>query len=373
MIIGIDARMYGAEQTGIGNYIRNLTNYLFTFDKKNQYFIFLLEPEFSSYIPPSPLVTKVKVKAAWYTFAEQFLLIRDLKQYPIDLMHFPHFNAPVFYRQKYILTIHDITQKYFPGLNFTATLRKQAYTLVFNHNINYAKRLISVSHYTKNDILKNFSVNPEKIKVIYEGINACFGEIDQEKATAALKNKYNLNKPFILYVGVLREHKNVVGLIYAFNLLLKRYHLDFKLVLVGNPDPRYPKIQETIKELGLNKKIVQVGFVPEKELVLFYRLASILVLPSFREGFGFTPLEAMASSTPVASSKSTSLPEVLGNAACYFDPYNVSEMAAVILKILTNYELKKKLIIRGQKRVKLFSWGKCAKETLDLYNEVLYE
>ena len=410
MTIGIDARMYGAEQTGIGNYIRNLTDYLFTLDQKNHYIIFLLEPEFSSYEPPSSRVSKVKVKASWYTFAEQFFLPRDLNRYSVDLMHFPHFNAPVFYRKKYILTVHDITQKYFPGLNFSALLRKQAYELIFTHNINYAKKVISVSHYTKNDILKNFSVDPDKIQVIYEGVDSRFTPLEKvhpvtnlfvagwrenidanpvrnkfltgltgfskkgrKEAAAILKDKYHLNSPFILYVGVLREHKNVVGLIYAFNLLLQRYHLDCKLVLVGNPDPRYPKIQETIKKLKLNKRIVQVGFVSEEELVLFYQTTSVLVLPSFREGFGFTPLEAMASGTPVASSKSTSLPEILGDAALYFDPYKIPEMAAAILKILTDRALRDDLIKRGHERIKMFSWKKCAEETLNLYNAILSE
>ncbi|MFA4881046.1 MAG: glycosyltransferase family 1 protein [Candidatus Doudnabacteria bacterium] len=392
MTIGIDARMYGTKQTGIGNYIRNLTDYLFTLDQKNHYIIFLLEPEFSSYKPPSSRVSKVKVKASWYTFAEQFFLPRDLNRYSVDLMHFPHFNAPVLYRKKYILTVHDITQKYFPGLNFfSALLRKQVYELIFAHNINYAKKVISVSSYTKNDILKNFSVDADKIQVIYEGIDSRFTPLEKvrpvtnkfltgltgfsengrKEAAATLKDKYHLDKPFILYVGVLREHKNVVGLIYAFNLLLQRYHLDCKLVLVGNPDPRYPKIQETVKKLKLNKRIVQVGFVSEEELVLFYQTASVLVLPSFREGFGFTPLEAMASGTPVASSKSTSLPEILGDSALYFDPYKIPEMAAAILKILTDRALRDDLIKRGHERIKMFSWEKCAQETLDLYNTAL--
>ncbi|MDD5627379.1 MAG: glycosyltransferase family 1 protein [Patescibacteria group bacterium] len=391
MTIGIDARMYGAKQTGIGNYIRNLTDCLFALDQKNRYIIFLLEPEFSSYEPPSSRVSKVKVKASWYTFSEQFSLPRDLNRYSVDLMHFPHFNAPVLYRKKYILTVHDITQKYFPGLDFlSALLRKQAYELIFAHNVNYAKKVISVSRYTKNDILKNFSVDADKIQVIYEGIDSRFTPLEKihplrnkfltgfsekgrKEAAATLKNKYNLDSPFILYVGVLREHKNVVGLIYAFNSLLQRYHLDCKLVLVGNPDPRYPKIQETIQKLKLNKRIVQVGFVPEEELVSFYQAASVLVLPSFREGFGFTPLEAMASGTPVASSKSTSLPEILGGAALYFDPYKIPEMAAAILKILNNRALKDDLIKKGRERIKMFSWEKCARETLDLYNTVLDE
>jgi len=366
MKIGIDARMYGARQTGIGNYIRHLTENLFKIDRENQYFVFLLKPEFSRYRILSPQVKKIKVRARWYTLSEQLIFASVLNRYNLDLMHFPHFNAPFLYRGKYVLTVHDITQKYFPGASFW---RKQAYQFIFSHNIKAARRVIAVSRFTKNDILNNFSCEAKKIKVIYEGVDSRFKPGNKDEALIRLRQKYPLNKPFILYAGVMREHKNVVGLVSAFNLFLKKYRLDYQLVLVGNFDPRYTEIQTKIDRLKLNKKVVQPGFVSFDELLLFYQAAEVLVLPSFREGFGFTPLEAISCGTPVAASNTTSLPEILGKAACYFDPYDIKNMAETIYKILEDRNLQDVLVCRGQKMIKNFSWTKCASATLKLYQE----
>ncbi len=372
MLIGIDARMYGGKQTGIGNYIRNLTNHLFTIDKKNDYLLFLLEPEFSKYKPPSPHIKKTRVDVSWYTFREQIKLPRVFSRFSLDLIHFPHFNAPLLYHRDYIITIHDITQKYFPGSGISAHLRREVYKLTLAHNLNRAGQIITVSDYTKQDLLRNFKVDEKKIKVVYEGIDPCFQPIARQDEINSLKNKYKIDKPFILYVGVLRDHKNIVGLIRAFDLVLKKYRQDVKLVIIGNQDPRYPEINKTIEKLKLRDRILTPGFVSKKELVLFYHSASILVLPSFREGFGFPPLEAMACGTPVAASNTTSLPEVLGNAALLFNPYRVSDIALKITKILIDKMLQEDLIAKGLQRTKNFSWSECAQKTLNLYQRIFY-
>lgn len=372
MLIGIDARMYGGRQTGIGNYIHHLTRHLFQIDKKNDYVLFFLEGEFSRYKPPRPGIKKVKVSAHWYTLEEQLSLPRILNKFPFDLVHFPHFNAPVLYHHKYILTIHDITQKYFPGPSISSFFRKQIYELVFSHNIKKAKKIISVSHYTKKDILANFSVDPEKIQVIYEGFDPSFRKIYNQNKINRLKKKYGIKKPFILYAGVFRDHKNIIGLIQAFDLITRKYKQNLELVLIGSGDSFYVhKIQEAIKNLKLNNFIVQPGFLPQEQLILFYNAASLFILPSFREGFGFPPLEAMGCETPVVASCTTSLPEVLGKAACYFNPYNISEMAAIAVQVLKDKKLQKKLINLGRTQIQKFSWQKCAEDTLKLYEQVV--
>jgi len=373
MTIGIDARMYGGKQTGIGNYIRHLTNHLFQIDQENEYLIFLLEPEFSQYKVPSQKVKKIKVDARWYTFKEQFFLPAKLKKYPLDLMHFPHFNAPFLYSRKYIVTVHDITQKYFPGPKALKSLvRREAYKLVFSHNIKKASRIISVSHYTKQDILENFKVNPQKIEVIYEGIDPYFKPLKMEGLPDSLKNKYKISKSFLLYVGVLRDHKNITGLIKAFNLVIRKNGLDFQLVIVGNEDPPYPKMHQLIRRLKLNDRVVRPGFISKKDLLLLYNAATLLILPSFREGFGFPPLEAMMCGTPVAASNTTALPEILDDAALLFNPHKIKEMTATIVKILKEKKLQQQLIQRGFRRVEKFSWRRCAEKTLKLYQESLH-
>lgn len=371
MVIGIDARMYGGEQTGIGNYIRNLINYLLRIDLNNEYILFLLDREYRRYKISSPRIRKVKVNARWYTFSEQIKLPSILKSQHLDLMHFPHFNAPLIYKEKYLLTIHDLTQNYFPGHGLSAYLRKKVYRYVFAHNLNQAKKIISVSQYTKKDILNNFVIDPQKIEVIYEGVDATFRPQKEEKNVFALDQKYSLQKPFILFVGVLRDHKNIVGLIKAFYLILDKYKWDGQLVITGKPNPRYPELSGTIKKLGLKKRIIFPGFVSKSELTTFYKAAEMLVLPSFREGFGFPPLEAMASGTPVAASAVTSIPEVVGDAALLFNPYNPADMARKIMQLLSDPNLRDELIKKGLQRVKRFTWQNCAQNTFNLYRKVL--
>lgn len=371
MLIGIDARMYGGEQTGIGNYIRNLTENLFPIDKKNSYVLFLLEPEFSRYQISSPQIQKVRVNARWYTWQEQIILPRVLHKIPLDLMHFPHFNAPLLYQGKFILTIHDITQNYFPGLGLKAGLRRKIYRHVFAHNIKKARKIISVSHYTKKDILKNFPIPSPKIKVIYEGINPSFQKIEDQKAIANICQKYRITKPFLLYVGVLRDHKNVVGLIKAFLLLIRQFHLDLELVIIGKRDPRYLELNRFMIGKDIKSRIFFPGFVPEKDLILLYNAALIFALPSFREGFGFPPLEAMACGTPVVASQTTSIPEIVGDAALLFDPYNPADIAQKILHLYSRKDLQKKLIEKGFARTKSFLWAQCAQQTFKIYNQIL--
>lgn len=371
MVIGIDARMYGYAQTGIGNYIRELIENILASDSVNEYIIFLREPEFSSFIVNHPRVRKIKVRSKWYTLSEQIIFPLHLRRFKIDLMHFPHFNAPILYRRKYILTIHDLTQKYFPISGIFSALRQKTYEIVMKHNLLKASSVICVSNYTKGDLIDNFpSFNSNKIKVIYEGLNQKFCHLASTATFSALSQKHKIQKPYLLYVGVLREHKNIIGLIKAFYLILKKYNPNLQLVITGNPDPHYPAIHKTINNLRLKNKIIQTGFIQDPiALSSLYQSAELLVLPSFREGFGFTPLEAMVCGIPVAVSNTTSLPEICGNAALYFNPYDIKDIAEKIYQLLSDQNLKQNLIQAGFEMVKHFSWKNCAAETLKIYQQ----
>jgi len=267
--IGIDARMYGARQTGIGNYIKHLIEYLAKLDKENEYTIFLLKSEFEKFKFPASNFKKQKVSAHWYSWREQFILPFEFKKAKVDLMHFPHFNRPILYPTKNVVTIHDLTPKFFPGHKMNSPVRKAGFWLTFSQTVKKAKKIIAVSKATKKDIIKYFKISPEKIKVIYEG---------------------TITKPFILYVGVWRNHKNMVGLIKAFNTLLRKYQLDYQLVLTGEENLYYPEIRKTWENLGLEKNIIRPGFVSKEELTCLYNEASLCVIPSFYEGFGLVGL-----------------------------------------------------------------------------------
>ncbi len=375
MKIGIDARMYGAKQTGIGNYIKHLINNLAALDKKNNYTIFLLDGEFDKFELPAANFKKVKVFSYWYSWKEQAVLPWRLMKEHLNLIHFPHFNSPILYRGKSVVTIHDITPLFFPGHKMGSPVRRAGFQAVFRHSVKQAAKIIAVSQSTKRDICQYFGLGSDKIKVIYEGVDenkfSVPGGSAESGKVQQLKKKYKINKPFIFYTGVWRNHKNLAGLIKAFNLVLNKYHLDYDLVLGGEENPYYPEIRKTWESLGLGEKIIRPGFIKSEDLPIFYKIAKVAVIPSFYEGFGLVGLEAMASGLPVAASNCTALPEILGKAAAYFDPHNPEDMAEKINGILTDDDYKKNLIISGFEQIKKYSWKKMAEETLAAYQEVL--
>lgn len=370
--IGIDARMYGAEQTGIGTYIRNLINNLAFFDKHNQYVIFLSDKEFDNFELPGKNFRKVKVSSHWYSWREQIVLPLQLYREKLDLMHFPHFNTPILYFGRSIVTIHDITPFFFPGHKMNSFFRKAAFRLVFRSSVKKAQKVIAVSGSTKHDISKHFGIAGEKIEVVYEGVEDNFKILpNRDKIREDLAIRYNIEKPFIFYVGVWRNHKNIVGLLKAFAWIKKDTGNKYQLVLGGKEDPYYPEIQETILSLGLDKDVVRPGFILNSELVLFYNACSIFVIPSFYEGFGLVGLEAMASGVPVVSSNTTSMPEVLGDAALYFDPHNDKEMAGMMIKALSDQNIKLQMIEKGREQAKKYSWRRMAEKTHKIYLNIL--
>lgn len=369
--IGIDARMHGYAQTGIGNYIRHLLEYIFKQDKKNNYVIFLMPEEYDNFILPNERIRKVKVSAKWYSWKEQLLFPFQLYKEKLDLMHFTHFNSPILYFKKSIITIHDITPFFFPGHKMKSLIRKIGFRAVFFSSVKKASKVIAVSQNTKNDIVKNFKIKENKIKVIYEGADEQFQAIDDYNKIEKLKEKYNIIKPFIFYTGVWRNHKNLVGLIKAFDIIKNKHKLDYQLALGGKEDLYYPEVRKTWGELGLEDEIIRTGFIDQKELALFYNAAEIFVIPSFYEGFGLIGLEAMACGTPVVSSNTTSLPEVLGNAAIYFNPKNPEEMAEKIKLVLTDKKLYNELVEKGFKQIKKYSWGEMGEKTIEMYGKIL--
>ena len=369
--IGIDARMYGYAQTGIGNYIRHLLEYIFKQDTENDYVIFLMPEEFDNFVLPNERIKKVKVSAKWYSWKEQLLFPFQSYKEKLDLMHFTHFNSPILYFRKTIVTIHDVTPFFFPGHKMKSLIRRIGFRAVFFSSVKKAKRVIAVSQNTKNDIVDNFKIQGNKIKVIYEGADDQFRVIEDRDKIEKFQKKYNITKPFIFYTGVWRNHKNLVGLIQAFGILKKKYNLDYCLVLGGKEDLYYPEVRKTWEKLRLENDIVRTGFIDQEDLPLFYNMAKVFVIPSFYEGFGLIGLEAMACGTPVVSSNTTSLPEVLGDAAVYFDPKNPEEMAEKIRLVLTDEKLYNGLIEKGFLQLEKYNWAKMGNETMEIYREAL--
>lgn len=362
--------MYSSRFTGIGRYNHELIKNLLAIDPKNEYVIFLNATEFPHFKIDNPAkVKKVLADCKHYSWSEQTNFLRILKREKLDLMHFTHFNAPILYRRPFVMTIHDLTLSYFPGKKMTSLMHRLAYQFTIRSNTRRAKQILAVSQNTKQDLIKLLKINPEKITVTYEGTDPKF-KVLPENEILKTKAKYKLNQPFLLYTGVWRDHKNVVGLIQAYSELIQTKKIDLDLVITGKDDPSYKEVPDLVAKLKLTNRIKFVGLVPEKDLIALYNLAEIYVFPSFYEGFGLPPLESMACGTPVCASNTSCIPEVCGTKnAVFFNPYDTKEMSAKIGELLENKDLQKKLIVNGFKRIQDFSWEKMARETLDLYTK----
>lgn len=369
MKIAIDARMYGNQEcSGIGTYIEELTKHLFLIDQHNQYLLFLKEPYFSSLKTPEN-VLKILANDRWYTYAEQFKFPWTLMANDFDLIHFPHFNSPILFRKKSVCTIHDITPFHYPGHKMSSGWRQVAYRAVFRKTVNSASQIITISQSTKQGIIKNFRVNPEKINITYEGVDERFKKCSNYAIIKEILNKYGITKKYIFFVGVWRSHKNIESLIKAFNLIKQlQTNKELQLVLGGREDLHYTKIRQEINNSPFKGDIIATGFIKDQDLPVLYSAAECFTIPSFIEGFGLVTIEAQSCGTPVASSNLTSLPEVLGDSAIYFDPHDIKQMADVLNNLVNDEKLKSSLTEKGYQNIKRFSWRNCAEKTLQIYN-----
>jgi len=286
-----------------------------------------------------------------------------------DLIHYPHFNSPILYRKKSVCTIHDLTPFTFPGHKAKAGWRSWAYRAVFRATVNKASRVIAVSSSTKLDMVKHFGVDSGKINVIYEGVDERFTVVKNSGIINQVKQRFGITKPYILYVGVWRSHKNIEALVRAFTNLKKHYKIEHQLVLGGREDLHYTRVREAINASPFKNDIITPGYVENFELPIIYSGAELFVLPSFIEGFGLIAIEAQACGCPVVSTNTSSMPEVLRESALFFDPRNVDEMTAQMHRALTEPGLRAELIFRGKNNATRFKWKNCASETLKIYQK----
>lgn len=375
--IGIDARLYGPIGKGLGRYTQEIVDNILRIDRENEYVIFLSRANFDEFNFQEERVKKVMADARWYTLKEQILMPFLIAKERLDLIHFPHFNVPVLTPTKFVVTIHDLILTKFPTVRASTLeplvykFKNLAYKTVIRGAVKRAKKIIAVSEFTKKDIVTQFGVSPRKIAVTYEGVaNLAKGRdslfVSKLDDTETLLS-YNIKKDFFLYVGNAYPHKNLEGLVEAFAEFYSR-NPEVNLVLVGKEDYFYARLKEFVKSFFPELPVIFPGYVPDNKLEVLYQRALAYVFPSLYEGFGLPSLEAMAKGCPVVSSKRSSMPEILGEAAIYFNPEDKTDIAARLEEIKKDPDLREKLINRGKKRVRQFSWWKCARQTWEIYN-----
>jgi len=406
--IGIDARFYGPVGKGLGRYTQEIVDRVIKIDEENDYVIFLCRENYETFVVPRSGVKKVLVKARWYTLKEQIMLPFLIWREGIDLMHFTHFNVPILTPTRFIVTIHDLILTKFPTVRASTLspwiykLKNFFYKIVIWTAVKRARKIIAVSEFTKQDIIHKFKVRPERVVMIYEGVSGNFqfsylrqgfggqaifnfqladanvSEINNEKLESGRPNsQFPIpNSQFLLYVGNAYPHKNLEGLIKIMPGLREKFP-DLKLVLVGKEDYFYKRVKDFARSLNLfkegddNSPVIFPGFVPDEDLKNLFASASAYVFASFYEGFGLPPLEAMSQGCPVASSKESCLPEVLGQAGLYFDPRSEDDMIEKISQLLSDEKLRADLIRLGYEQAKKYSWDKAVRETVEVYRGVV--
>ena len=375
--IGIDARFYG--EAGPGRYAKNIVNSLEKIDQINRYIVFLRKAGFEQYTPSNPNFVKVLADYKWYTFDEQIRFLISIYKQKIDLLYVPHFNIPVLYVGKLVTAIPDIIMHTFsteegttlPPLYFK--FKKFVYKVVVAWAVIRSKKVIVPSNTVKEDFLKVFPfARAEKFAIAYEGIDPDFSKSPSE--TETVMAKYEISKPFLLYVGSMYKHKNVETLIEAYKILKTRFGYNGHLVLIGKKDHFSNTLFEKIDQEGLRSDIIMPGqkwHVTDNEVVVFRKEAQMYVFPSLKEGFSLTPLEGMCHGLAAVISDIPCHREIYGNCVQYFDPNNVEDVADKVYELLVNTALKETLIQKGLELTKKYSWRTTAQLTLEIFTEAL--
>lgn len=367
MRIAIDLRsLHTGKLSGVENYILNVVEYLVSHDKNNTYTLFYnsfkpVDVEHFHFVNSKVVATRfpnrlLNSSLAWFQFPTFEKLIGDF-----DCLFLPNLNPFVLGpKKKLALTVHDISPIVTP--EFYGPKDKLWHKFLrISRAIQRADIIYAVSEFTKNDILKKFDVAPEKISVVYPGIDTkIFRQNLEEEKLRAVRNTYGLPGKYIFFINTLEPRKNLKGLLLAFENLKESEHL----VIAGKPGYGYKEVLRLIKASKKSRYIHYLGYVEESDKPYIMAQARALVYPSFYEGFGFQPLEAMALGVPVIASQVTSLPEIVGDAGLLVNPYNTADLTSAISSMLNSEGLRKEFINKGLERVKNFKWQNTAEQIL---------
>ena len=369
MHIGIDARMYGPQHGGIGRYIEQLISHLLKIDSTNTY-TFFVQPN-TTIEHHAQRVRLIESSARWYSFAEQTSFLSLLNKHPVDLMHFPHWNVPLLFNKPFIVTIHDLILIHHPNRK-ASTLPLPLYKLkyamfkkILAHAAQSSQHILTVSDFSKQDIMNTLGVPSEKITTTHLGITH----------TSLHDNANTQREPYMLAVGVQYPHKNLTFLMNMFANLVQSPASHWNLVITGPTGPFTKNITQQAKNINEHIKDTKKGRIlcifdqNDKELHTLYKHAQIFLFPSLYEGFGLPPLEAMQAHTPVIASNRSCMPEIIGNAADLVDPTSPQAWIDAIHTIATNPNHKFTLTSRGHERIKKYSWNTCVSSTLEAYKK----
>jgi glycosyltransferase involved in cell wall biosynthesis len=372
--VAIDIRRM--TEFGVGTYTRNIVRALGRLDRETKYFLIGLPEKVAEIGPLPPNFHTVPLPDRDTTVKGYFDFRAILKRLNCDLVHVPHlFWLPRNLPCPYVMTVHDVLEHMYRARDHSG-LRRSLHHHLTRQVLKGAARLFAVSKFTKSEIEKLFDIPAGSIEVVYNAIDERFlGGHATEADRQLLAERYVVTHPFLLYAGRISPHKNVVRIIEAFSALKAELEKDgkfsdLKLIIIGDELSKHPDLRRTVIRGGVQNDVRFMGFVPIEVLRIFYDAAKIFIFPSLYEGFGLPPLEAMAHGTPVVTSNSSSLPEVVGNAAVLVNPENVFEIMRALHRVLLDQGLRDKLKQRGYEQATKFSWEASTRQILSVYREV---
>jgi glycosyltransferase involved in cell wall biosynthesis len=370
MKIAIDVRKW--RDYGIGTYVRNLVRHLAQIDRETTYFLFCDRADQATLRDLAENFVPVVDRSAGYRIKEHFSIPLKVHRLGADLLHSPHYVLPLLCRQRSVVTIHDCIHLLFPEYLPNRLAPRYAREMM-GSAIRRSDLVLTVSEASRRDILSFYpQTSPDRVCVVPNAIDEAMLQDPGEEEMERVRERYQIRGRFILYAGNIKPHKNLERLITAFGLLKQRPgHEDLKLLIIGDEVNKYGGLRRSVEAAGIRHDVRFFGFVPERTLAALYRLADVFAFPSLYEGFGLPPLEAMACGTPVLTSRISSLPEVVGDAALLVDPYDVEDIASGLERLLGDEGLRAGLVTRGHARVKQFSWERSARAIHASYMKVL--
>lgn len=369
MRIGINGRFLVAKQTGVQRASYNLVRSLVALDRENEYFLFTGKSQIGNLDWDYPnvhlVVSSIKggenLRNHWW---EQLKLPRLAKQYKIDILHSPANMAPLFYNKPSIVHIHDLCFVVNP--QWYSYLFHSVYNFVIPRLARKATRVITNSNNSRNDLLQFCNIGAEKVSLIYWAVDESFTPDPEQISSDEVDIP---SEGYILYVGSLEPRKNISTLIEAFEHLRAQYpDLKTKLILIGGESPLFADVRLKIKKY--QKDVIFKGFVNDIALREYYRRATVVAYPSLYEGFGLPPLEAMASGTAVVTSITSSIPEVVGDAALMVSPYDSHQLSEALSRVILDSGLRDYLSKAGLAQVKMFNWTRVARNVIAVYYEI---
>ncbi|AKM79368.1 MAG: glycosyl transferase, group 1 [Candidatus Beckwithbacteria bacterium GW2011_GWB1_47_15] len=368
----IDARFWGPKHTGLGRYSRSLVTALYQLKPKGFKFFLLTRPGLVGRLKRQfKQFNIVASSAAPYSLSEHWqisLLARSIKP---DLTHFLHFNAPLFFSGKFVVTIHDLIKHHSIGLKTTTRfpliyfIKRLGYHRIFRRAVKNSSLILTPSKWTKKDILNFYPIPARKILVTPEAPDKIYLNQSQEKL------KYQVKKPYLIFVGNAYPHKNLIQLIKAVKLVNQKGVKTHLLIVTGR-GVFLKRLKKIIFRLKAQKQVRVLRFVTDRQLKTLYQHSLGFITASRLEGFGLPGLEAMAAGTPVLAAKRAAMPEAYGSAALYFNPQNLGQIVDKI-NLLLNFSSKDRaqMIKAGKSKAATYSWDKTARLTLAAYQKVL--